>query len=200
MIANVLKTLVLVMVFINFSACSHRPENEHLKLSSISDYNNAVELQTQKSKVYDGFMNVLDVRATLINTKLAALQVDQNARIYLWNEDQYKEEIQKSQEKIAKETAVFLSFFVPDKKYDDLSKANTKWRIFLDTNGRRVEGHAIKQKLQLADLQNLYPQHTRWHSAYMIYFPISIGLIDKSEIKMTITGPLTSTSVTFSNN
>lgn len=191
------RSLVIFALALSFFSCATRPDHPQLKLSSASDYEAELDHLTQKQKIYDGFTNLMDLSATLVTTKLTTLQIDQNARIYQWSPEQYAAEGKTALEPLQKETQVFLSFFIPDKKYDDLSKPTTKWKIFLDSNGRRIEGRATKIKQQLAEIQSLYPHHTRWQSAYKVIFPIPLSLIENSESKLTLTGPFSSVSVDF---
>lgn len=162
-----------------------------------SDYYSLIEKQTRKKQIYDGVTNVLDLSATLLSGETSLAQVDHNARIYQYTESQYKNEKGTIQSNLSKQTEVFLSFYVPEKKYDDLAKKNTKWKVFLDVAGQRYEPKIVKIKSQLAEVQSLFPNHTRWSSPYKLIFPVSTAISENGKAKLTVTGPLTSTQIDF---
>lgn len=164
------------------------PEDEYFSL---------VKDNTQSKELYNGFMNILNFSATLMKSNLSRAQVDQNARIYQWNPDQYANEKSKVESQMTKSTHIFLSFFVPERKHDDLHKSGTKWKIFLDVAGRRYDGTATKMKILLSEAQSLYPHHTRWQTPYIVSFPVPTSLVDAGNAKLTITGPVTSSTVDF---
>ncbi|GIL18442.1 MAG: hypothetical protein BroJett040_21930 [Oligoflexia bacterium] len=187
----------LILVSATLFGCASQYQNPSLNLRPESDYYSSVEKNTAKKQIYDGFMNTLDASATLMTSDLQRLQVDQNARIYQWNQDQYNNEKSKVESEMTKSTEVFLSFFVPERKHDDLHKASTKWKIFLDAAGKRVEGKATKMKILLAEAQTLYPHHTRWGTPYKLSFPIPTSLTENGNAKVTLTGPVGSTTFEF---
>ncbi|PIS10969.1 MAG: hypothetical protein COT73_06450, partial [Bdellovibrio sp. CG10_big_fil_rev_8_21_14_0_10_47_8] len=134
-----------------FSGCVSSPVNPMLpNLIPDSDYYSAVDDYTAKQKVYDGFYQTVDLSATLLNSKVARAQLDRNARVYQWDPDQYSNKKSELETKLSKQTEIFLSFFVPDRKHDDLAKGTTHWKLFLDAGGRRYEGRAEKIKTILA--------------------------------------------------
>lgn len=162
-----------------------------------SDYYSLIEKQSRKKQIYDGITNVMDISATLINGETSLAQVDHNARIYQYTDSQYKNEKGTIQSNLAKNTEIFLSFYVPEKKYDDLAKKSTKWKIFLDVAGQRYEPKVVKIKSQLAEVQSLYPNHTRWGTPYKLVFPVSTSVSENGKAKLTVTGPLTSVQLDF---
>lgn len=180
------------------AGCATRPANPNLpNLISESEYYRTVDEFTDRKQVYDGFYATMEVSATLMNTKVSRNQIDQNARIYQWDETKYLNEKSKTESNLAKQTEVFLSFFVPERKHDDLSKTKTTWKVFLDAGGKRYEGKAEKMKSLFAEVQTLYPRHSRWSTPYKVIFPVPITFIENADSKMTLTGPVGSTSVSF---
>lgn len=96
-----------------------------------------------------------------------------------------------------KQTEVFVSFYTPEKKHDDLHKNQTLWKIFLDAGGKRYEGKAQKVKLLTSEVQGLYPFHNRFATPYTITFPVPTTALDGKEAKLTITGSVGSVAVVF---
>ncbi len=187
---------VLLLAF-NF-ACETMHSNPNLQLMSRDQTEEAVDNFTVNKKIYDGFMNRLDVSATLQNSKVTSALIDESARVYQWSEEQYAKEKARKFEENGKATEMFLSFFVPERKEDDLNKGTTKWKLFLDVNGKRYEGKAAKIKTQFSELMVLYPHHTRWGTPYKLTFDVPVAEVENHASKLTITGPPGSTALEFS--
>jgi hypothetical protein len=177
--------------------CVSVPENPALQLRPTSEYFDAVEKRTDKEQIYDSFYAVLDVNATLLTSDVLRNQADYNARLYQWSPEQYQNEKSKVESDLAQKTEIFLSFFVPEKRHDDLARPKTVWRIFLDANGTRYEGKAVKVKSILAEIQSLYPHHTRWSTPYRVTFAVPTSLIENTESKLILTGPVGSANLEF---
>jgi len=179
-------------------SCASARQNPNLpNLISESEYDSLIDTYTANKKVYDGLYQTVDFYGTLVNSKVAHAQLDQNARIYQWNQEQFSNKKSEVETKLSKQTEIFLSFFVPERKHDDLNKPKTLWKIFLDAGGKRYEGRAEKIKTILADVQSLYPHHTRFYTPYRIIFSVPTSMIENGESKLTLTGPVGSASIDF---
>lgn len=177
--------------------CSTTYENPQLTLMDESQVEDTIEKYSSSKKIYDGFQAIMDFGATLHNTPVRSALIDKSARIYQWNPEQYTSEKNKSEGEKTRQTEIFLSFFVPERKHDDMAKASTKWKIFLDVNGRRYEGKATKMKTILADVQAQYHYHTRWNTPYKLTFPVPTSEVDGNTASLTLTGPVGSAKVDF---
>ncbi|MEI7973210.1 MAG: hypothetical protein WCH11_02460 [Bdellovibrio sp.] len=178
------------------TGCVSSRQHPGLQLNAESTYFRLMEKSSTKSQLYDGLMAILDVRATLLRRDLVAAQVDQMARLYQYDSSTYEREKTKRLAEIPKQAQVFVSFFVPDRKHDDLQRSNSKWKIYLDANGKRYEGVAQKMKNVFAEVQALYPEHTRWGTPYLITFPVSTDSL-QGVVQLTLTGPVAATSMSF---
>jgi hypothetical protein len=187
----------LVCLVWSGTACVPTRPDPRLNLISESDYQDIVAKNTQSTKSYDGFMNILDISATLLTPAVLGGQADHNARVFQQTPEQYQSEKTKMLADTGKQTEIFLSFFVPERKHDDLNKNNSKWKIFLDVDGRRYDGKATRIKALLAELQSSYPHHTRWHTPYKLSFPVPAAQVEKSGAKLILTGPLGSATLDF---
>ena len=180
------------------SGCVTGYQNPNLPhLATEREYFHAVQEYTAKQQIYDGLYQTLEFNATLLNSKVSRLQVDESARIYQWTEDQYKNKKSETETSLSKQTNIFLGLFVPERKQDDLHKSSTLWKIFLDVNGKRYEGKAEKMKTILADVVSLYPHHSRFYTPYKLTFPVPTSQIENAPSKLTLTGPVGSASVEF---
>jgi hypothetical protein len=197
---QILIGLIATTIMIHMSSCVTPYQNPNLPtLIPESEYNSLAEKYTSNKKIYDGFNQTMEISATILNTPVSRAQLDHKARIYQWNSDQYNSNKAELEQSLSKETKIFFDFFVPERKHDDLHKAKTLWRIFLDAGGKRYEGKTIRLKTIQADVQSLYPTHNRFFSPYVITFPVPISLVENSNSSLTITGPVGSTTVQFTN-
>lgn len=187
-------TLLLATTLFGCATSYHNP---NLPLTDEDSYFSTLQKFTAKMQVYNGFQAAVDYSATLLNHPVSQHQVDQNARIYQWTPTQYADEKAKSESVLAKRTEIFLSFFTPDKKNDDLNKAKTSWKIFLDAGGRRYEGRAEKIKANNSEIAALYPSYNRWSTPYRLIFDTPVSQIENQQSKLTLTGPIGSTTVEF---
>jgi len=194
------KIAYLISLSFILGACAGAPTNPNiLSLISESEYEAITETHTAKAQVYSGLYNVIDMTGTVVNSSVARAQLDQTARIYQWDSAKFTTEKVKSDEQLAKETEIFVSFYTPERKHDDLNKNQTLWKIFLDSNGRRFEGKAKKIKLLTEEIRGLYPYHTRFATPYSITFPVAVTSIETAPAKLVITGPVGSASLEFKN-
>lgn len=169
-----------------------------VKLISESDYNNSLKKNSRHQQIYSGLYNSIDMTAAVLNTEVLEGQVDQQARIFIWDENKYTQEKATADSKLRKESEFFVSFFTPERKHDDLNKNKTLWKIFLDVDGKRYEGKTTKIKLLTEELQSIYPFHNRFSTPYSIVFPIPMKNIETANsIKLTITGPVGTAAVDF---
>lgn len=187
-----------VIFGLSLLACATREPNPSLNLMSESQYLSVVDENMQTTQQYDGFHNILQFSAVLMNSNMQRAHRDQKARVYLWDEQIYNDESAKMEADLKVNTMVFISFFTPEAKNDNLAKSDTQWKLFLDVGGRRFEGKAKKVKLLTNEIRSFFPEHNRWSTAYWISFPVSTEFIDQNPgAKLTVTGPVTSKSVSF---
>ena len=185
-------------LFIITSGCATAPQaGMEDKVISQSDYEKTLEQNSKNIESYNGLYNTINMTASLVRTQLAEAQLKQNARIFQWDPVRFQDESFKKMELLKKHTEVFVSFYTPEKKHDDLQKSQTLWKIFLDAGGKRFEGKATKIKLQASEVQAMYPYHTKFSTPYTIVFPVTASSLEGQEVKLTITGSVGSATVVF---
>jgi hypothetical protein len=185
-------------LFLILSSCATQKNvNNSGYFKSAEDYEVVVEKNTDKIRRYSGFYNTLDIEATVLSPTISHAQVAKQAELFLWDSNRMSDEKARTESRLSRETEVFMSFFTPDRKNNDLIKTNSMWKIFLDVEGRRYEGKINKIKLQLTEIQALYPYHNRFYTPYSVTFPVSMKSIEGKTLKMTITGSLASGTLEF---
>lgn len=188
---------LLLPAFLVLGCASRETLPSGLNIMSESKYQSVVDEYSDSTERYSGLYNTITMRSTLVNSKVAQAQLDQNARIFLWDQNKFNEEATKTSQRLAKETEVFISFYTPTRKHDNLHRSKTLWKIFLDVNGKRYEGKASKIKLLLPEVQGLYAYHTTFATPYSVIFPVPVSQVEKFDSKLTVTGPIGTANVNF---
>ncbi len=187
-----------VMMAAGLSSCAHdTTASDRMKLMDESEIESTVESESDKAEIYSGLYNTLTMAGTLVNSKVNEALLNQQARMYQWDDAKMTSERTKSEEKMKLQTEVFLSFYTPERKHDDLNKNQTLWKIFLDVDGKRYEGKATKIKLLTTEVHSLYPYHNRFSTPYSISFPVSTKSIESKPSVLTVTGPVGSAQLKF---
>ncbi len=193
-----MKQLILVLCCLFVAACATRlPLIAGVKDISSGEYSSFVETKTQKSEVYDGLYNKLTVQLTHVDAEMTENILAYSAKLSQWSEAVYQDEKSKMISSHSTQTEFFLSFFVPEKKHDNLNIKKTTWKVYLDVNGQRYEGTVVRSKSLFLDLEAIYPHHNRWSTAYTLTFPVSTASTEGKNLTVTITGPVASTQVKF---
>lgn len=188
----------VLSLFLLLSACaSYEVTPAGTAIKTEGDYVDVVDKYSDKVRRYSGFYNTIDMEGTVFNSNVAKAQLDRRAELFQWDEKHYNDEKSLFENRLNKESEIFVSFFTPDRKNDDLSKPQTTWKIFLDVEGKRYEGKATKIKTQLVDIQALYPYHNRFYTPYSLIFPVPMKSIESKPLKLTITGAIGSGSLEF---
>lgn len=181
---------MLALLSLSLMACTHGAPQDNGYSKLVAEYSDRKEL-------YQGFANVLQIQGTFLNSKILNAQVDRKAFSFKWESSEIQKETQKIDESLRTETVLFISFFSPTPRLDDLDKIQTVWRIFLDVNNKRYEGTAIKQSGIYDEMIEYYPYHSRFSTPYKIVFRVPAINIEDYPSRMTITGAMGSMSLEF---
>ncbi|CAN5452554.1 hypothetical protein BH10BDE1_BH10BDE1_07200 [soil metagenome] len=146
---------------------------------------------------FTGLYNTFEIKATILNSEVREALIRRQAQYYQWDQAQQNTEREKAIQELSSEATVFLSFSTPERKNDNMADKKSIWRVFLDVGGRRYVGQAKKDRRLIAELQALFPFHTRWNTPYMLTFPVGMTAIESQTMKLTLTGPLGSRVLEF---
>ena len=191
------KMIMALLLVLTFSCATRLPTPQGVPEISVSEYEEMIENKSKKLEVYDGLYNKLTIHGTWLDSQITEASLSHSARLLQWNEQKYKEEKTKAISKHTASTEFFVSFYTPERKYNDLSQNKTLWKIFLDVDGQRYEGKATKVKLLLTEIQMLYPYHNRWSTPYVLTFPVATSLVEGKRAVLTLTGAISSPQLRF---
>jgi len=156
-----------------------------------------IEQFSQGEAEYESFYNQFTYRATLVNSAIREALLLREAQYFKWDPSKLAAEREKAAEKMLTSTEVFMSFYTPERRNDNLTDVKSIWRVYLDADGKRYEGKPRKARKLFAELAALYPYHTRWNTPYLVEFNVPTASIERSNLKFIVTGPLGDKEVAF---
>lgn len=193
-----MKYLGILLTTLLVTACASTSVNKSgVILMSEAAYNATVDKWSDHIEDYNGLNNTVTIMATILNPEMVMAQVDQNGRLFQWDQITYDNEKKKAENQMATQTEVFVSFYSPERKWDDLYKSKTLWKVFLDVNGQRYEGKVSKIKLISREIEKLYHYHTNFATPYMITFPVSANSVGTNPARLVFTGAVGSVTLSF---
>ncbi|MBC7371104.1 MAG: hypothetical protein H7326_06035 [Bdellovibrionaceae bacterium] len=190
--------LLIGFLIFGLASCATKTTNDKgLNVLTEDAYGAVIDKWSDRVENYSGLNNTITVMATLVNSEVVQAQLEHNAHMFQWDQTKMTEETRLANEKAAKQTEVFVSFYSPERKWDDLYKSKTLWKVFLDVNGQRYEGKAVKIKLLTREVQSQYPYHTGYGTPYSITFPVDTKNADGKPVRLVFTGAIGSVTLNF---
>ena len=166
-------------------------------MSESLDNEYIVKQYTDRAEFYKGFMNVFQMQGTVLNQKVLNSQVEIKSQSFSWTESQRIDEQSKVDSSLRSETKVFLSFFSPENKVNNLDSPSTIWRVFLDVNNKRYVGTVSTYVGFANEAALFYPYHSGFSKAYLVKFPVPMINIQDYPMKLTVTGTIGSDTLDF---
>jgi hypothetical protein len=201
MVMQKITKTVLLLVALYITGCTSTPSAPIGPVSAASsasaEITTDIERFSDGEAYYAGLYNNFSYRATILNSAVRTELLRRQNEFYQWDREKFSIERDKSDHDLALETVVFLSFFTPDRKNDNLAEDKSIWRVYLEAGSHRYIGKVKKLKTNLSELQALYPYHSRWNTAYEVTFSIPANAIEGQASRLTITGPLGNKVVNF---
>ena len=158
---------------------------------------NKIESHSAGDKQFSGLYHNFEFRATVLTRDISRTIHNRLKLYYEWDENEAAKKLQKRMSELDKSTKLWLSFFTPERKNDNLANKVSIWKIYLVVGGQRYEGKASKANKNLSEAKALIPYHTRWATAYYVKFPVPTSEIEHNDLKLIITGPLGRREVDF---
>jgi hypothetical protein len=191
--SKIFRLFFLSLFFISLFGCAGMDRlnsNEKEYFSNVKDY-------TDRAEFYEGFMNVFQMQGTILNAKVYNGQVTKKADSFNWTDVQKNEEQSKVDASLRSEAKVFLSFFSPENKVNNLDSPSTIWRVFLDVNNKRYVGSVSTYVGFQNEARLFYPYHSVFAKAYMVKFPVPMINIQDYPATLTVTGTIGSDTLKF---
>lgn len=162
-----------------------------------AEYFDSVKKFSDRAEFYSGINNVFQVHGTILNTEIQQGQIEKKDRAFSWSDEQKQTEQKKVDESIRQETKVFLSFYSPENRVNNLDSPSSIWRVFLDVNNKRYVGSVSTYVGFANEAELFYPYHTVFAKAYIVKFPVPIAHIQDYPLTLTVTGTIGSKTIQF---
>jgi hypothetical protein len=164
---------------------------------SDSEYTDILEKYTKEARGYSGLHNVFHFKVIHLTDEVIRAVARRKALYYQWTERQLREYLESEIQSTASRTKLFLSFYTPNRKHDDLNASNSMWKLYLKNENRRLTGKARKLADPVAKIAAIFPFHDNWSSPYEVEFPVSSSEINLGDAMFTVTGSLGAAEVSL---
>jgi len=164
---------------------------------SSEEYASYLERRAAHDRRYDGIYQIFEINALIVNSDVQNILLLRQGEFLGWDTAKLRLEKERSAQLMSTQTRAIISFFSPDMQVDDLAKANSVWRVYLETDGNRYEAKVRKLPGKLAELRNIYPFHNRFSTAYECTFNVPATKIEMSQAFLVVTGTMGSSRLTF---
>ena len=184
--------LILISLFFFATACTTHPHSD-----GRDSYINKIQKNSAGDKQFSGLYHNFEFRSTILNRDVSQAIHNRLDQYYEWSDEEASKKLNERMNELENKTKVWLSFFTPERKNDNLANKISIWKIYLVANGQRYEGKASKANKNLSEAKALMPYHNRWATAYYVDFPVATSDVEGSDLKLVITGPLGRREVDF---
>jgi hypothetical protein len=154
------------------------------------EYEKAMSGKTRWERRYDGFYQVYEAYATLIDSDVQSLVLQRRSDVYQWNQDLAQKEREKMFQENSNITKFVLVLFTPRARLNDLNTKNTIWKVILEVNGQRFDGESKRLQGPHEAISSVYPTHNRFTTAYEITFKTPMSAVEKMSPKFVLTSSL----------
>lgn len=164
-----------------------------------SSYEKMIESETQHASQYDGFYQTFQTSVTFLNTKIATAVTERKSQFSGYDAQQAQKERSQMLQNMSRETQFILRLYTPENQNNDLNKPDSIWKIYLESNGQRYVGKAVKMTERSTELKYLYPHADRFSQYYLVRFLTPTTSVESQSAKIILTSPLGTKEFLFSN-
>lgn len=192
-----MKLFILPFFALILFACSSTPKEIKIKKTR-QVHSNLVQANTQSAQKYKGIYNIFRIHMTLLKPEVRRTENDLLAVTYQWSQDEIEDQNQKTNNEMNTKTKVYISFYTPVAKDNDLSRGKQSiWKVYLEYNGTQYPAHIETDKHKYTYISQLYPHHTTFDKAYIATFDIPTSTVSNGDVKLVLTGVKGATSFNF---
>jgi hypothetical protein len=163
-------------------------------------YNAEMNRWTRSVKIYDGMVARIYLNATYKTPSFRDAYVERYAKS-LELEPDYRAALAEREREVSERfNEFFITVYTPEAAWDDLDRADSVWRLYLETGeGERLSPVSVTRAAPAAVsvLRELFPYFDPWSTAYIVKFPrySHAGLSpvpseDTGSIRLVVTGIL----------
>ncbi len=193
------KVWIYLTAVVVLGSCAQKPVvyNNTVAPMDESQYTDLVAQFTRATQNYDGFHQTFAVHLTWLNSQVTDVLTRRRAHYLGWDQQKLRQDRDFKINEQNTYANAFLAFFSPENQHDDLNKANSIWKIYLESGGKRIEGKIKRSSMKFVESKNLFPHFDRFKTGYDISFPIPMSVVEKSPAKIILTSSLGSAIFDF---
>ncbi|MBI5235534.1 MAG: hypothetical protein HY886_04725 [Deltaproteobacteria bacterium] len=163
------------------------------------DYNETLNRWTRNARIFHGLDAKLYVYATYKGTEFAGAYIDRYSSSFRLDEEYKKGLVERATHEAEMYNDFFLAVHTPDPSVNDLDKAGSIWRLYLETSSNERLNPIFINKADVKDplLRDFFPYLDLWSSGYIVRFPKysaegtePIPGKDTKLMRLVISGPL----------
>lgn len=185
---------LMMGLFLLAVGCASTPEpavnTDVVPAVNDSEYAALINKLSQRQQSYDGFYNMYQAYVLLVTSEMQNAMLQRRGHFLQWNQQQWRQEKEKAAQEMSSQTRVILSFYSPEFQYDDFSKTNSIWKVYMEVGGQRYEGKAVKSVEKLVTLQNVFPFHEKFNTLYELRFNVPTTVAETGEPVIILTSSL----------
>lgn len=189
--------IAIAAVFFGCAKSPHIADEIRDGLKAHSGVSRVINEFTRRDQKYQGFYNLYDVHITMLNSLVHGAINERGAYYLKWDNDQLREERDKSFQEMSTQSTFMVSLFTPDRNHNDADKTGSMWKVYLEANGMRYTGEIERVKTKLTQLQAIYPYHSRFSVMYRVTFPVPMVEAEKHSTKVIFTSNLGTSTFIF---
>lgn len=184
--------LIHLLSLLLLVSCSTYPHSQGRE-----EYVKKIDQLSAGDKQFAGLYHNFEFRATLLTRDITRAIHDRLKLYYAWSDQDSSQKLTKKMAQLNSKTKLWLSFFTPERKNDNLANKVSIWKIYLVAGSQRYEGKATKANKNFSEATALFHYHNRWATPYYVEFPVPTDDIQGLPTRLIITGPLGRREVSF---
>jgi len=168
-------------------------------------YRSEFDKWTREARIYMGLDVKLIASATFKSSQFRNAYSTEYARIHRLTSAEKEKFIKDQREAAAAYNDFVLASYVPDKKWNDFSKKDSIWKIYLTAGKSKLLKPVEIRKIKKinAVTGHFFPFISPWKSVYLVRFPADDKTIVDGEaldIKLIVTGVFGSAEMVWNKN
>jgi len=189
--------LIIIFILVGATSCTQLTKKTHTEKSK-ENYQRLLGKNSRGEEKYNGLYNIYHINMTILTPQICSAQSDILAEYFQWDGDQQNEYKTESTKHMTSKTKVFISFFTPNHKHNDLNRGETSvWKVYLKVDGTRYTAKISKDKHNYTHLKTLYPYHSQFNNAYIATFDLPTDKVQSGNPEITLTGSLGGSRLKF---
>lgn len=155
-------------------------------VAEAASYRSVLKRWTREGRDYsfDNLEMRLHWHVTYLSPEFREARREKLASDYEWSHEEQTRYDSQEMRETTREDQFFVAIYAGSNAWPEIGKDTGKWRIVLETGGKRVEPLGL-ERVSLSEVERgLYPYTDRWSKGFLLRFPKSIKEGEAFSLKM----------------